>query len=169
MPTTPTSSTAVRRKVRLPDISRLSRARLWFTYQRYAFLLIGVPVTLVALASRALPWWAVSLVALVGIAPARFGVEVWGRYPRKLRATRLALARIEAGTFSPASIKRYCGDPCFRLVADEILARSGMGTRERKLVIKRFSEQLKKEDSVLVLVDHVRGTVLTLGGDTQER
>jgi hypothetical protein len=156
-------------KVRLPELSLPRRVRLWFRYQRYAFALIGLPTALVAISARTLPWWAIVLVSLVALAPVRFGIEVWSRYPRKVRATRVALARIEAGTFSPASIKRHCGDPCFRLVADEILTRASIRRAERKLLIKRFSEQLRKEDSMLVLVDHVRGTVLTLGGDTQER
>jgi hypothetical protein len=162
-------TTTTTNKVKLPELSLLQRGRLWFRYQRYAFALIGLPVAVITLSTRALPWWAVALVSLVALAPVRFGIEVWSRYPRKIRATRIALARIESGTFSPASIKRHCGDPCFRLVADEILARANMPRAERKLVIKRFAEQLRKEDSMLVLVDHVRGTVLTLGGDTQER
>lgn len=157
------------RKVRLPELSLAARVRLWFHYQRYAFVLLGVPTALVVAAALALPWWAALLVALPSLAPVRFGVEVWSRWPRKLRATRVALARIEAGSFHHASIKRHCGDPCFRLVADEVLKRAGLPRSERKLVISGYAEQLRKEDSMLVLVDHVRGTVITFGGDTRER
>jgi hypothetical protein len=156
-------------KVKLPELSRLARVRLWLRYQRYAFLLVGVPTVIVTLAAIALPWWAALLLGLCAIAPVRFGVEVWFRYPRKIRATRIALARIQTGSFHHASIKRHCGDPCFRLVADEILARAGMPRAERRLVISMYREQLDKEDSMLVLVDHVRGTVITLGGETRER
>lgn len=156
-------------KVRLPELSLPSRVRLWFRYQRYAFLLLGVPTLLVLGAARVLPWWAAVIAGLCALAPVRFGVEVWGRWPRKLRATRIAMARIASGSFQHASIKRHCGDPCFRLVADEVLARSGMPRAERKQVISMYSEQLKREDSMLVLVDHVRGTVITFGGETQER
>jgi hypothetical protein len=156
-------------KVRLPELSSIERARLWLRYQRYAFVLVVVPTVLVTLAAIMLPWWAALILGLCAIAPVRFGVEVWFRYPRKIRATRVALARIQAGSFHHASIKRHCGDPCFRLVADEILARAGMPRAERRLVISMYREQLNKEDSMLVLVDHVRGTVITLGGDTRER
>jgi hypothetical protein len=156
-------------KVKLPELSRLERVRLWLRYQRYAFALVGVPTVIVTLAAISLPWWAALLLGLCAIAPVRFGVEVWFRYPRKIRATRIALARIQTGSFHHASIKRHCGDPCFRLVADEILARAGMPRAERRLVISMYREQLNKEDSMLVLVDHVRGTVITLGGDTRER
>jgi hypothetical protein len=156
-------------KVRLPELSRVERAQLWLRYQRYAFVLVVVPTVLVTLAAIMLPWWAALILGFCAIAPVRFGVEVWFRYPRKIRATRVALARIQAGSFHHASIKRHCGDPCFRLVADEILARAGMPRAERRLVISMYREQLNKEDSMLVLVDHVRGTVITLGGETRER
>jgi hypothetical protein len=156
-------------KVRLPELSRAQRVRLWLRYQRYAFVLVALPTAIVTLAAIMLPWWAAILLGLCAIAPVRFGVEVWFRYPRKVRATRIALARIASGSFHHASIKRHCGDPCFRLVADEILARAGMPRAERRLVITGYREQLKQEDSMLVLVDHVRGTVITFGGDTRER
>jgi hypothetical protein len=156
-------------KVKLPELSRLERVRLWLRYQRYAFVLVAVPTALVTVAAIALPWWAAILLGLFAIAPVRFGVEVWFRYPRKIRATRVALARIRAGSFHHASIKSHCGDPCYRLVADEVLTRAGMSRTERRLVITGYREQLKQEDSMLVLVDHVRGTVITFGGDTRER
>jgi hypothetical protein len=156
-------------KVRLPELSRLERVRLWLRYQRYAFVLVAVPTAVVTLAAITLPWWAAILLGLCAIAPVRFGVEVWFRYPRKIRATRVALARIQAGSFHHTSIKNHCGDPCFRLVADEVLARAGMCRAERRLVITGYREQLKQEDSMLVLVDHVRGTVITFGGETRER
>jgi hypothetical protein len=162
--------TAPRRtKVSLPELSMLERARLWLGFQRYAFVLLGAPTALVTVSVLALPWWATAVLAVAALAPVSFGVTVWSRYPRKIRATRVALARIANGSFSPASVKRHCGDPCFRLVADEILRRANMARSERKLVIKGFAEQLRREDSMLVLVDHVRGTVITFGGDAQER
>lgn len=157
------------KKARLPQLGLYDRARLWLRYQRYAFVLVAIPTALVTLAAIMLPWWAALILGLCAIAPVRFGVEVWLRYPRKVRATRIAIARIASGSFHHASIKRHCGDPCFRLVADEILVRAGMPRDERRLVISRYREQLKQEDSMLVVVDHVRGTVITFGGDTRER
>lgn len=154
---------------RLPELRLYDRARLWLRYQRYSFVLVAIPTAVVTVAAIMLPWWAAVIVGLCAIAPVRFGVEVWLRYPRKVRATRIAIARIASGSFHHASIKRHCGDPCFRLVADEILARAGMPRAERRLVISRYREQLKQEDSMLVVVDHVRGTVITFGGETRER
>lgn len=143
--------------------------RLWLSYQRYGLLLVGAPPVAVAGAAWALPGWVAALVALAAIPPVRFGVEVLGRWPRKLRATRLADARIRAGRFRPAQIKGHCGDPCFRVVAAEILARAGVPRAERRAQIRTYAEQLRRERDVLVLVDHVRGTVTTIGGDARER
>ena len=159
-------------KVRLPPLGAIERATLWLRYQRYGLLLVGATVAALTATVLAGPWWASVLVALLGIAPARFGVEVLLRWPRKLRATQVALARIQAGRFEAASIKGYCGDPCFRIVAAEILARAGMPRRERRQVIRRHGDQLRREQSMLVLFDHVRGTTITIGAfaeDAQER
>lgn len=153
----------------LPELSRAERVRLWLSYQRYGFLLVGVPLVAVATAIVYAPWWVAILVALAGIAPFRFGIEVLGRWQRKQRATRIAIARITAGRFQPASIKSYCGDPCFRVVAREILLRAGVAPAERRQLVATFREQLRKEQNVLVMIDHVRGTVITLGGDARER
>lgn len=156
-------------KVRLPELSPGTRIRLWLRYQRYAFVLLLAPPLVVAGLSTLLPWWLTAIATVAALAPIRFGVEVWSRYPRKLRATRIALARIEAGTFTHAHIKNHCGDPCFRLVADEILTRAGTPRPERRLVISRYAEQLRNEGSELILIDHVRGTVITVGGASRER
>lgn len=160
-----TSST---KSVRLPVLSFAERARLFVSYQRYAAVLLALPAIAVTAAVRTLPWWAAVAVGLVAIVPLRFGVEVALKYSRKVRATRVGMARIESGAFTPASIKSHCGDPCFRVVADELLTRSGMPRAERKLVISTYREQLRQESSVLVMVDHVRGTVITFGGETRE-
>jgi hypothetical protein len=156
-------------RARLPKLGAFATARLFVSYQRYGALLLVAPIAVVIAVARIAPWWAALLVGLAGIAPVRFGVEVVARWPRKLRATRIAVARIAAGSFSAASVRPYCGDPCFRVVATEILARAGMARHERKTLVRSFQEQLRQENSVRVLVDHVRGTVLTFGGENQER
>lgn len=154
-------------RVRLPELGRFDRSQLWLRYQRYGLLLLGLPVAVLAIAAAATPWWLTVVVALAAIAPVRFGFIVLARWPRKLRATRVALARIEAGTFTAASIKSHCGDPCFRVVANEILARAGTERGERRQIIQSFKEELRNERDILIVIDHVRGTILTFGGDAQ--
>ena len=136
--------------------------RLWLSYQRYALLLIGAPALAVAaLAAWTSPWWWVPA-GLVAQWPVRFGVAVFARWPRKLRATRLATARIRAGRFSPRSIRGHCGDPCFRVVAHEILRRAGLPRAERRRIVSQYREELRRDRSTLVIVDHLAGTVTTI-------
>jgi hypothetical protein len=152
----------------LPMLRARTRVRLWLSYQRYAFLLIGAPAAALAAAALWGPWWLAAAVGLAAIAPVGFAVEVLGRWPRKLRATRVAQARIQAGRFAPSSIRGYCGDPCFRVVAREILAAAGTPRAERRALVRQFSEQLRRERSVVLLVDHTKGTVITIGAEGQD-
>ena len=160
---------AKRLTVRLPELGTLATARLWLSYQRYAFLLLGLPIAVFALAAAYAPWWAAVLVALAAIAPVRFGIDVLLRWPKKLRATRIAIARIDAGSFETRSVRRYCTDPCFRVVASELLGRAGVPRLERRAVIRRFADEVRREGNFIVLVDHANGTVTTVGGNSQER
>ena len=153
----------------LPELRARTRVRLWLSYQRYAFLLVGAPAAALAAAAAWGPWWLAVAVGVAAIAPVRFAVEVWSRWPRKLRATRVALARIRAGRFAPSSVRGYCGDPCFRVVAREILAAAALPRAERRGLIKRFSEQARRDRDVLLLVDHTNGTVVTIGAEGQDR
>lgn len=150
------------RRVRLPELGAVERARLWLSYQRYAFLLIGAPVAGVAgLAAVASAWWWAPA-AVIAIAPVRFGAIVWARWPRKLRATQVADARIRAGRFAPRTIRTYCGDPCYRVVAGELLRRAGVPRRERRRIVSQYREELRRDRSTLVIVDHLAGTVTTI-------
>jgi hypothetical protein len=153
------------RAVRLPTLGRLATARLWLSYQRYAFVLVGAPALCVTLAATYGTWWIVTIAAVIAIAPVRFAFEVLGRWPRKLRATRVGMARIAAGSFAAVSVRGYCSDPCFRVVARELLARAGVARSQRRSIIRRFVDEVRRERDVVIVFDHVRGTALTLGGD----
>ncbi len=151
--------------VRLPELGALATARLWLSYQRYAFLLLGVPVAAFACAVVWTPWWLAAIVGVVALAPARFGIEVLGRWPRKLRATRVGLARIRAGSFAASSVRGYCDDPCFQVVARELLARAGMPRAKRRALVRDFAVQRRREQSVAMIIDHVTGTITTVGNE----
>jgi hypothetical protein len=156
-------------RLRLPALGVRQVAYLWWSYQRYAALLICAPIAVIAIAVAAAPWWAAAIAVVAGLAPVRFGLEVAGRWPRKLRATRIGLARLHAGTFTPRTIRGYCGDPCYRVVARELLARAGVPRAERRAIIARFADELRRERSLVFVFDHVRGTVVTLGGDAPRK
>ena len=150
---------AVSRPVELPRLGRLEQARLWLSYQRYALLLFLAPaLALVALVAWASPWWWAPA-ALAALVPLRFGASVYARWPRKVHATRVALHRIAAGRFASARVRGFCGDPCFRVVAHEILRRAGLPPAERRRLIRLYSLELRRDRSTVVILDHVAGTV----------
>lgn len=150
----------------LPHLGRLARARLWLSYQRYGVLLCGGGVALPA--SIALVWprlfWVWAPLALLMLKPIGFGVTVLGRWPKKLRATLIAEHRMQRGRFRPESVRSYCGDPCFRLVAHEVLTRAGMPATERRALVARLRAEHEQRSRVLLFVDHATGTVFTVQG-----
>lgn len=153
----------------LPHLGGLARARLWLSYQRYGVLLCGGGVALPATIALLWPglFWVWIPLALLMLKPIGFGVTVLRRWPRKLRATLIAEHRMQRGRFRPESVKAYCGDPCFRLVAHEILTRAGMPAAERRALVARLRAEHEQSSRVLLLVDHATGTVFTVHGGGQ--
>ncbi len=130
----------------------VERIRLWLSYQRYALLMGGLPVVIWSAIVWTWPdaWWAWAPLALVALWFVRQSVDIYGRFPRKMRATLLADHRIATGRFRPRSIRRYCGDPCFRVVAREILRRAGIPPAERRRIIELYAEEEAERGHTLV-------------------
>jgi hypothetical protein len=144
---------------RAPDRGRLAWARLWLSYQRYGLVLLGGALGLGALA-LCLPVWAAIPLGLLSLGPGGFGVVVLARWKRKVRATRLAERRIADGRFRVEQIRTMCGDPCFRVVARQVLARAGYARRERAAIVARLGAELARAQQTLLFVDHARGVVI---------
>jgi hypothetical protein len=136
--------------------------RLWLSYQRYAIALVLAPAALVVAAAVALPWWAAGALGLAASWPMGFGLIVLRRWSRKLRATHLADRRIAAGRFRATSLRPYCGDPCFRVVAHEILRRAGWPRDERRRLVASLRGELARERELSFVVDHARGVIVTV-------
>jgi hypothetical protein len=133
---------------RVPEIQPFGageRVRLWCSYQRYALLLVASAAAIVAGIALAAPdvWYAWALAALPVLKILAFAAEVYQRFGRKMRATALAARRIAEGRFHARSVRGYCGDPCFRVVAHEILRRAGKGRRERRRLIRGFTAEAR--------------------------
>lgn len=140
--------------------------RLWLSYQRYAALVVVLSLGCVALvmnltASWSTLWRWLAIAGSVGAAllGLHFARQIAGRWPRKLRATLLADRRIKAGRFRESSLQHYCEDPCFRVVANEILRRAGQARSERRELIRRYSEQAHEPAFLMTIDPSVRGTV----------
>ena len=145
----------------------LEALRLFLSYQRYGLLLGAVALTPLVLVYALAPtlWWAWLLAALPCVWIGGFAITVLRRFPRKLRLTAIADRRIAQGRFSPRSVAGYCEDPCFRVVAHEVLRRAGLPAAERRELVKQLTAQASANANGLVLFDHERGTVTRLDGE----
>ncbi len=144
----------------------MDRLRLFLSYQRYAFALLFGPGLVVAGVAAAGPgaWWAWGPLTLLALWLGSFGVVVWRRFPKKLRATLVADRRIAQHRFRPDSVLKYCGDPCYRVVAHEILARAGLGRSERRALVRKLTALEAERATQLVLVNRVDGYLVHIDG-----
>jgi hypothetical protein len=159
------------RSPRASPFSRRERLRLWLSYQRYAILLplacAAALGALVALASVwAWAWLGLIIMVPVAITTAGFTLEVVRAYSRKLRATWAQERRMAAGRFSPEALRSYCGDPCWRVVANEILTRAGYSRTQRRALIQAFRRELDSDAHAVVIVDHLTGAVRRIGASS---
>ena len=156
-----------RRRPPLVRIGLLERVRLWISYQRYGLLLVGGSMAAVAAVIALAPhaWWAWGVLALATLPLVRFGITVLGRWPRKLAATLIAEHRIRRGRFRVEQVRPYCADPCFRVVAREILDRAGIARDQQKTLVARFCREQQAADRMLMLVDREHGRLVIVDGD----
>ncbi len=149
------------------SFTTVERARLWVSYQRYGVLMAAAALALGVGALWLIPWrwvplWA-PLVIVSGVL-LKAAAEILGRFPRKMRATIVAERRIRRGSFRAESVRSYCGDPCFRVVAREVLTRAGVGPREQAGIVARYARELRDESGFVVLVDRTQGRVVRVDG-----
>ena len=135
------------------------KLRLFLSYQRYGLLLGSMGLSLCWttywLCTEGNTPWRWPLVALIGVlalACLGFACKVAAQWPRKLRATALALGRIKSGRFSPRSLEVYCEDPCYRVVAREILRHSDLSRRQRRQIVKHYQRKAS-EPAFVMFVD----------------
>jgi hypothetical protein len=130
-------------------------------------LLMAVALSPFALVYALSPtiWWTWLVAAIPGVWVGNFAIIVLGRFPRKLRLTAIADRRIAQGTFSPRSVAGYCEDPCFRVVAHEVLRRAGVPAAERRALVEQFAAQASENATGMLVFDHERGTVTQFDGE----
>lgn len=131
----------------------------------------GIPAAIVAGVAWRWPhaWWAWGGLALVALRFFGIAHEIGGRWARKVRATRLADRRIAAGRFEARMVGRYCGDPCFRVVAREILRRAGIDAAERRRLIRRYAAEEAERGRTLIFADASGAVRFEVDGRTIRR
>lgn len=150
--------------------SRWELARLWVSYQRYATLLFalalglgGAGVYLIDMGS----WYFGVPAGLVALKVFGFGVMVASRIPEKMRITAVAQRRIDAGRFDPLMVRDFCEDPCFRVMAHEVIGRAGIRGAKRRTLVREYTSAVQEESGQTLIIDHIRGQVFKVEGGQQ--
>lgn len=154
---------AMREDIPTAPMGTGTRIRLWLIFNLYLFVAAGLALALGGLAFFVPGWLAVPM----GLGVLPLGQLAWSigaKHHKKLRAVGRAMTRIEHGTFEPGQVVRYCGDPCSRLVAHEILRRAGYGRAERRRIVQEGTTANREADRQLVLVDRARGVLVEVNG-----
>ena len=141
---------------------RLEVMWMVLSYQRYAFLLTIISLSLLGGGAWLVAverWYFGVPLALGGIKVASFAVGVASRLSQKMRVTGVAQRRIDAGRFEPEMVRNFCGDPCFRVMAREVLRRAGLEGRERDALVAQYQAMLDEESGQTLIIDHTRGQV----------
>jgi len=107
------------------SIGGVEIVRLVISYQRYAVLVAVIVSALLASAWTVNATWAWAVAGTLSLGLSWFGVLVAARLPHKLRLTRTQDMRIARGKFDADDLLPWVEDPCYRVVAREILVRSG--------------------------------------------
>ncbi len=151
---------------RLGSLHPLTWVRLWFSFQRYAFVLTALAVSPLVVVAVVAPtvWWAWLVAVVPALWVGRFAVEVWFRWPRKIRLWRVGVHRIAAGRFVPEDVRTHCGDPCYRVVADELLRQCGVAAAERRVLLARWQAEAAAAGHELIIIDHIGGEVRRVSG-----
>lgn len=154
----------------LPEVSlaATTRALLWLSYNRYFFLLVLAAAALLALPLVPVrgSYWAWFVTAPAALVVLNFAVTIPAKHHRKLRATKRSLARLSLGTFKPEGVAKYCGDPCSRVLADQVLKQAGVARKERRRLISEYARQAEERSGQLLIVDRARGVLVTVDGST---
>lgn len=122
-----------------PAIGTLEVARLVLSYQRYAALVLGIIVAVLWLASVIGATWAWGVAVLIAVPLGWFGALVALRLPHKLRLTRTQDERIRRRKFDPDDLLLWVEDPCYRVVAREILVRSGRSQAQARVEVAELA------------------------------
>jgi len=131
----------VQRAVARPDLGTFEVARLVVSYQRYAAQVNGIILGLLWGASFIGTTWSWGLASLLAVPLGWFGTLVALRLPHKLRLTRTQDERIRRRKFNADDLLPWVEDPCYRVVAREILVRAGRSSAEARVEVAELARR----------------------------
>lgn len=146
-------------------LGRLYTLLLFLRMGRYAWLLTLAAATLASiplLASREVVWWGVML-WIVALGLLAWAGSILSQFPIKFGIVRRFRWKAQHGEFEPDDLMYLCGDPCYRLVASEIL-RHTPHRNQRHEWVARLREKEGQFGIGSVRVDPERGVLVFFNG-----
>ncbi|MGM0598091.1 MAG: MerC domain-containing protein [Myxococcota bacterium] len=151
------------------QFSPLKKIKLYFSFNRYSFLLLFCALlpALVIILLKPQWWWLWGIFALVGIWLLRWAWLIHAQTFKKFHILKKNIYR--QNQTEKSSIGKYCSDPCYRVVANEILANQGLGFRQRKKIIRKMKKTAAEENKYSVVVDFKNQIVYKSDGTKTEK
>jgi len=150
------------------EVERAVRFSWWrklgyfVSYNRYALLILLLSVAIPGLLFRYARWYLWVPAGLVALRALYWAWHIARQYPKKLHITKKLLLAQRQGTFQTPDVVKYCGDPCYRVVAHHALAKAGTPAAERRRLVRGYVEQAHDLAHALVFVDREKGRVVTV-------
>ncbi|MBU1244746.1 hypothetical protein KJ612_16230, partial [Myxococcota bacterium] len=142
--------------------SRRQRLGYFLSYNRYALLILLLSLAVPTVLFLFFRWYFWVPATLVALRALYWAWHIARQYPKKLHITKkMALAQ-QNRTFQNEDIVKYCGDPCYRVVAHQVLAQARVPAGERRRLVREYVEQAHDLAHALVFVDREKGRVVTI-------
>ena len=132
------------------------------SYNRYAILILALSLAIPAILFFFTAWYFWVPAMLVAARALFWAWHIARQYPKKLHITKKMLLAQNNGTFQPPDVVKYCGDPCYRVVAHHVLDQTDMPGPERRRLVREYVEQAHDLAHTLVFVDREKGRVVTI-------
>ncbi len=134
---------------------------MFFSFQRYALLLVAVSTVPfgLALCFFEFKWWAFLIYAPFFLGLNFFASRIATQWSIKFLVVKRAYLQLSRGQFRPERYAKYCTDPCWRLVVNHILKKAGFETRARKELLNDYQAKAADMSGMMTFVDRSKGTV----------
>ncbi|MBN2722588.1 MAG: hypothetical protein JXR95_00795 [Deltaproteobacteria bacterium] len=147
------------------------KLKLYFSFNRYAYLLLisGILLPLSSLILKPAWWWLTLLLLFPAIWMIKWAYFIHSQTSKKFHILKKQMFEHSesGGELSPLS--KYCGDPCYRVVADEILIQRNVGFFERRKIIRKNTRIARSENNFSFAVDFKNHVVYRSDGQTTEK
>jgi hypothetical protein len=141
--------------------SLLKKLMLYFSFNRYTYLILaGTFAVIFPIILFLFSWWWLWVpLCLIGLWFLKFSFNIHAQTSKKFHITKKWIFNIKHENAEMDEMIKYCEDPCYRVVAKEILIQKGIGSKERKKIINDYKEEAIKRNKMIIIVDKKNGVI----------